>query len=868
MIAGILNGRRSLVATTCALALAVFATFGPGTASAAPPAGTSIGNQATATYVDAASQSFTVTSNAVVTIVQQVASFTLTAPGTRTAAPGGSAVFPHVLTNTGNGTDAFNLATINLGGDNFDLTGLAIYADADGNGVPDNFTPVTTTGPLAAGAAYHFVIMGSVPGVQVGGDIARARITGTSAFNATITASNDDQVTVTGNAVMNVTTAISQPSGPSPSGPYTYTVTYTNAGNATATNVRLTNTIPAGMTYVPGSARWSVTGASVLSDADSTDAQGTVPSTIRYDFNVATPGAATAIVAQVPAGQSGSITFMVNVNAGLAPQVINDATRYAYFDGAANAGPFTTNVASFTVTQTVSLTFTGQTIASALQGAAVFFTDHLVNTGNGTDRFNITGLIGSFPVGSTFQLFQSDGVTPLSDSNADGIPDTGPLAGGASYDVVVRVQLPTNATGGPQSMTVTATSVANPGVSATATNTLTVINGNSVDLTNNSALPGAPGAGPGPEATFVIRNATNPGTTTRFTLVVNNTSGQPDNYDLGASTNATFATTTLPAGWTVSFLNTALSVITNTGVIPGGGNVTVYADVTVPAGFAAGDVDLYFRSRSPVSAASDRIHDQVRVNVVRALTLVPNNTAQVIPGGFVVYSHTLSNNGNVTEGDGTGSLVTLTRADDQSGWNSALYWDANFSGSFDVGDLPIVNLSSFGGLAPGGSLRIFVQVFAPAGAPLGQLNTTTVSATTANLAYTSAVPAVVNVTDGTTIINGQLVITKTQSLDKDCNGVEDSTFTSTNLAFGAIPGACIRYEITVTNIGTTPVTNVVVNDATPANTVSSNAAAAFISIGTLTVPADGATGPVTGVVGSLGPGQSSTIRFSVRINFP
>lgn len=854
-----LGALASVLATTAMIAVAAYA---------APPAGTPIGNTATATYVDAASQTHTVTSNPVTTIVQQVASFTLTANGVRTSAPGGSVAFPHVLTNTGNGTDAFPLSVVNLGGDDFDLTGVALYADADANGVADNFVPLATTGPLAPGAQFHFVVMGSVPGTQVAGDAASVRVNAASTFDGAQTAFNDDLVTVTGNAVLSVTKAINQNNGASPSGPYTYTLSYTNSGNATATGLRLTDVIPAGMTYVPGSARWSVTGATALTDADSTDAQGVVPNTVTFDFNVATGGAVTAQLAQVPPGQSGSVTFQVNVNAGLAPQVIDNSARFAYNDGAANVGPFFTNVASFTVNQAVSLTFTGQTVASALQGSVVVFTNTLTNTGNGTDVFDVTVNMGSFPAGSTATLYQTGGLALLGDSNGNGIPDTGPVAAGATYDVVLRVQLPSGATGGPYSLTKTATSWSNPLVSAVATDVLTAIVANTVDVTNDAALPGAPGAGPGPEAAFVVRNATNPGTTTRFTLYVNNTSGQNDNFDLSASTDASFGAITLPAGWSVTFRNAANSIITNTGVIASGAATLVYADVDVPAGAAAADVDLYFRALSPVSGAFDRIHDQVRVSVVRGLTLVPNNSAQVAPGGFVVYTHMLANTGNVIEGDGAGSFVSFAMGNDQAGWSSALYWDTNGSGVFDGGDAPIADLSSVGGLAPGTSIRLFVQVFAPAGAPLGQLNTTTLSATTSNLAYTDAVPAVAIATDGTTVINGQLTIAKTQSLDRDCNGSADSTFTSANLAYGAVPGACIRYEITVTNIGTTPVTGVVVNDATPANTWSWNAASASTTVGTISVPADGAPGAVVANVGVLGPGQTAVIQFSVRIAFP
>jgi len=111
-------GRLLEVARRAMLSVAFFAactiSFGASVAAAAPPAGTPIGNQASATYLDATATSRTVTSNLVTTIVQQVASFTLTADGAQNAAPGGQAVFPHILTNNGNGSDSFPLALVNL----------------------------------------------------------------------------------------------------------------------------------------------------------------------------------------------------------------------------------------------------------------------------------------------------------------------------------------------------------------------------------------------------------------------------------------------------------------------------------------------------------------------------------------------------------------------------------------------------------------------------------------------------------------------------------------------------------------------------------------------------------------------------------
>ncbi len=836
-------------------------------AHAAPDAGTPIGNSASATYLDASNTTRTVTSNLVTTYVQQVASFTLTADGTRPGAPGAQVSFPHTLTNTGNGRDRFNLTLVNQAGDDFDLTGLAIYRDADGNGVPDDFNAITATDSLDPGTSFRFVVVGNVPGTQVGGQVARVRVTGVSGFDGAQTAFNTDQVNVSGNAVISVTKSINQSSGASPSGPYLYTLTYTNSGNAAASALKLTDAIPAGMTYVAGSARWSTTGAAVLTDANAADAQGVAPNTIIYDFGVTAAGNLTALINTVPPGASGTLTFQVNVNNGLAPQVINNSATYAYNDGAANVGPFATNATPFTVTQAVSFTFTGQTIASAVQGATLTYTNSLHNTGNGSDVFDISLANATFPAGTSYVLYQSDGVTPLTDSNGNGTPDTGPVAAGATTSVVLKVTLPPSATGGPYSVDKLARSESNPAVTATATDVLTAITANVVDVTNNSPGGAAPGAGAGPEASPVITTATNPNSTVRFTLYVNNNSASGDNYDLAASTDPTFAAQTLPAGWTVVFHSISNAVITNTGPVAGGGNTLVYADVTVPAGYAAGLQHLYFRARSPVTGTSDRIHDAVSVNAQRSLTLVPNNTAQIAPGGTWTYTHLLSNTGNVIEGDGTGSVVTLVRADDQAGWNSVVYVDSNNNGVFDSGvDQAVSDLSSLGGLAPGATVRLFLRVFAPAGAPLGQVDLTTVTATTTNVGYVTTAPVAVNATDQTTVLNGQIQIVKSQSLDANCDGTPETAWTTADITTGAIPGACLRYQIVVTNVGTASVTNLVVSDATPANTTYSNAVAATTSQGSVTTPGAGSAGTITATIGTLAPGQSATIVFGVRIN--
>src|SRR4051812_31753950 len=119
---------RWLVSAVSALAV----TLSIGSAGAAPPAGATIGNQASATYTDDSQVTRTVTSNTVVTIVQQVASLTLSANGTKTSNAGGQVAYPHTLINTGNGADTFNLATTANTG-SFTFTSVQYFADANGD---------------------------------------------------------------------------------------------------------------------------------------------------------------------------------------------------------------------------------------------------------------------------------------------------------------------------------------------------------------------------------------------------------------------------------------------------------------------------------------------------------------------------------------------------------------------------------------------------------------------------------------------------------------------------------------------------------------------------------------------------------------
>ena len=99
-------------------------------ALAATAAGQQIKNLATVTYQDAAGNTYTAESNEAIVTVAQVYSATIGVDNDKPAAPGETVYLPYRLTNTGNGTDLFDVAAVDgATGTNLASTSLVIYAD-------------------------------------------------------------------------------------------------------------------------------------------------------------------------------------------------------------------------------------------------------------------------------------------------------------------------------------------------------------------------------------------------------------------------------------------------------------------------------------------------------------------------------------------------------------------------------------------------------------------------------------------------------------------------------------------------------------------------------------------------------------------
>ena len=77
---------------------------------------------------------------------------------------------------------------------------------------------------------------------------------------------------------------------------------------------------------------------------------------------------------------------------------------------------------------------------------------------------------------------------------------------------------------------------------------------------------------------------------------------------------------------------------------------------------------------------------------IRRLTLTSNSYGHVFPGGSVVYSHTLTNEGNVTEGDQAG-VISFYAGNSLSSFATVFYYDINNDGMLSSQD-PFISPNS------------------------------------------------------------------------------------------------------------------------------------------------------------------------------
>ncbi|MFK7995076.1 MAG: beta strand repeat-containing protein [Granulosicoccus sp.] len=399
---------RSPVAKAIALsALASVASTFVSTAYAATPAGTQIRNLATVTYEDAAGNTYSANSAEAVVTVAQVYSATLGVDVNVNAVANQIVYLPYILTNTGNGTDTFDLTAVNgiTGGDSIDSASITIYHDQNGDGQPTGSEPVVSSLSLPANVnnSANLVVAVVVPNTATDAQTLGVTLTaraqeGTGSgvvgsvddLSATqgldgLNDTNESLITVTGDAVLVTNKTFSHDAA---NNRITYTVEVRNNGNRPANDVVLFDGLPANTTYVShsltgllasngdtvldpraelgdGGLSETVLGIDLNADGDLTDTNET---TLGLDLNTdgnTTSGAVEGIYAvdnELPVNTTVSLSFTVQYDPNvLGGGYVIENTGYASGDTNEDSTPDSlvpSNTTQTTINSTYGVTIT------------------------------------------------------------------------------------------------------------------------------------------------------------------------------------------------------------------------------------------------------------------------------------------------------------------------------------------------------------------------------------------------------------------------------------------------------------------------------------------------------------------------------
>ncbi|ENX42012.1 DUF11 domain-containing protein [Acinetobacter sp. NIPH 2100] len=859
---------------------------------AAVPTRQIISNMAIGEYTEEGSTVVQVSrSNLVQTTVLPVYSVNLTANNSKNVVAGQTVYFNHVLTNTGNEADQYTFAVTNNTGDSYDFSNLSVYLDKDNDGVPDG--AVITSYSLSAGESVGLIVAANVPSGATVSQNGLLTFTVNSSNNATGIKINTDTATVTNQSALVVRKKFSQTTVAN-GDVVTVRLDYQNLGNTATGSVTLTDALDSSLVYQLNSGEnWN--GTTVNPSTGSND-----PAGINYSV---TSNTVTAIISSIAANATGYIEFKVKVNKTTAGAV-NNTVNFQY-DHDNNAATATisdlSNVAVLNIAPIYAVKINGSvsdvnnstTVVAtpSAQGGQLTFNNYVWNTGNSNDRFNLILTASTFPTGSQIEFYRADGVTPLLDSNGDGIPDTGLLSAGTNLPIIVKVRLPSSYAVtadtafevSPQAQSLgdmTKTSLIKDQGNLLATTVARL-----VDLTNS---PENNGLGNGnvdnagnPWKTIPVSTSVNPvaGGQAIFPLKVSHT-GIGAEYLLSANASSDFTNLTLPNGVNrVRFYVSGNGL--NCSVLGSETGKTIYlnnaesqlicAVVEVDQLNSSSTTLIYFRvlSTSFVSGnnSSNPSQDIIKnaitiqsVNSVAQVEFTPNSRGQISPLGTVIYSHLLTNN---TDVDYTGNYSFLSN-NDQIEFNSTLFYDVNGNGVFDAGDLVMRSLADLPGgkLAAHTQVKLLLQVKNLVANNLAQANNTTI-----NLTNNSNGQVLASITDVTTVRQTQLKLSKLQARDFDCNGTADESFTTNSLNIGKQTngqGQCVLYKVILTNTSATSLsTTFTFRDMTPAYTVLSHSPICTACSG-MTAPTVGNAGAVSGTLNSVAANQSYEFNFGVR----
>jgi len=733
-----------------------------------PAAGTQIKNQAAATYIDNSGVERTILSNQVITNVLPIYSVLVTPdvieqPG----AAGQTLNFQFRVDNLANTSDSFN-ATVVV--DNVNSTFLPItpevYYDENANGLVDPGEVLWSPGIVIPSNDFRYAIVKyRIPSATTAGATATVWLNVDSATDPAnaFDYGNEANATVYNDAVINLYKSAT-PQEVSAGDTVTYVISGSNSGNKSAYNIVITDILDGNLTFVS-------------SDSPNlTHSSGTI----------------TITIGQLSPSETFRVEFQVIVSANTPSGMIENVAAMQYDTSTSGVVTRSSNVSTIMVggpgfetarvwigpkgDPEALIETTDRSTETGVAGTLVSFTNTVKNAGLSTDTINVTvaDILPADLEGVVAIAFFAENLTPLPDSDNDGMQDSGPIAPGETFDVVVKVFVPSNISTPDASITALVRAISSTSTAASDTTTDVVY----PITTPEVAIGNASGT-----ATDTLYDKTpvdlqgDPGAYVYFPLDVVNESQGSDTYTLSAVT---------PIGWTVRFYidengdgildPEEMSSVTNTGEIGPDSGKRIIARVLIPEGtlWTGDPVSVQFHATSLNNpTVSDYQENTITVNKVYSIILQPSRNGSASPNSHIDYEHTLTNNGNVA--------VTVRLYPESS---------RDWAYVFEVGG-SVVPLDATFPLEPGQSVTGIFRLFVP-GEPLGVIDVSTLEAEVQE--DTSVTSKIIDVT---VVVSANIRITKT--VDKS----------------EARPGELLIYTVTYSNIGTDPVESFTVYDSIP-----------------------------------------------------
>ncbi len=282
--------------------------YGTAARSDAP---TTITNRVDVRWTDESGVADSTQSNAVVLTVGSGAAVSIQPPGNLSAAPGTRIFFAHTVTNDGPAADCIELTV--LGGEGM---GASVHLLAPGESPSTNPSnpPVAGCVDTAAGASVEIVVVLQVP-AEPGAGVLSITVEARSGTDPSTFGQVQDRITVLFPASADIEKTVDKATA-HVGDTLTYTIRFAITGSGTLTGVTLTDTLPGGAGYVPGTL--------VLNGGPQTDADDGDPSS--YD---PAPRAILATLGDLPAGSNGTLRFRVTVDTVPAGGALTNTARLA-----------------------------------------------------------------------------------------------------------------------------------------------------------------------------------------------------------------------------------------------------------------------------------------------------------------------------------------------------------------------------------------------------------------------------------------------------------------------------------------------------------------------------------------------------------